>query len=278
MAITNPDGIVNALGGTGTNRNKLRIDKASLTSVVGGQTFSLWRAGGMPAQAVAPTVPEIPTKATLGAMDFINQTLPARSYFLRTELAASQSAVTLEVGDRVAHMGGLSFNIITSQVTTGMDLATLGLVAARLGAANYSDIDWFLDCYADGGATASNATINVTYNDATTGNLNLVAVGGTLRAGRRIALNALRPDFSKFIKGINSVILSASTAAVGNFGFTAANRSFDTDIPTSPKVEVKDWTQVMSIVPPDACLELAIVNSSSGGTGTLRGSIILGHG
>ena len=278
MAITTADGIVNALGGAGTNRSKLRIDKASLTSVVLGQTFSLWRAGGLPAQAAAPTAPEIPTKATLGAMDFINQTLPARSYFLRAELAGSQSVITIEVGDRVAHMGGLNLSLVTSQLTTGMDLATLGLVAARLGAANYSDIDWYLECYADGGATASNATINVTYNDATTGNLNVVAVGGTLRAGRRIALNALRPDFSKFIKGINSVILSASTAAVGNFGFTAVNRLIDLDIPTAPKTEIKDWAQIMEPVPNDACLELAIINGSSGGTGTLRGIIIIGHG
>ena len=278
MAITTVDGIINALGGTGTNRSKLRIDKAALTGAVLGQRFSYWRSAGMPAQAAAPTTPVVPTKATLGAMDFLNQTAPLRSYFLRAEMAASQSSVTIEVGDRVAHMGGLSFNIITSQVTTGMDLATLALVSARLGAANYSEIDWYLECYADGGATASNATINVTYNDATTGDLAVVAVGGTVKAGRTIALNALRPDFSKFIKGINSVILSASTAAVGNFGFTAVNRLVDLDIPTAPKTEIKDWAQIMEPVPNDACLDLAMGCSSTGSTGTLRGIIIIGHG
>ena len=278
MAITTADGIVNALGGAGTNRSKLRIDKAQLTSAVLGQIFSLWRATGMPAQAAAPTTAVVPTKATLGAMDFLNQTLPARSYFLRAELAGSQSSITIELGDRVAHMGGLSFNIITSQVITGMDLATLAVVSARLGAANYSDIDWYLECYADGGATASNATINVTYNDGTTGDLSLVAVGGTVRAGRRIPLNALRPDFSKFIKGINSVILSVSTAAVGNFGFTAVNRLVDLDIPSAPKTEIKDWAQIMEPVPNDACIELAMICASTGGTGTLRGIVIIGHG
>ena len=277
MAITTVDGIANALGGTGANLARLRIDKNSVTGITALQLASLWRATGLPAIGAAPTTAVIPTKATLGAMDFVNQTLPARNYTLRSELASSISATTLEVGDRVAHMGALSLNIITSQVTTGMDLATLGLVAARLGAANYSDIDWYLECYADGGATASNATINVTYNDATTGDLAVVAVGGTLRAGRRIALNALRPDTSKFIKGINSVILSAATGSVGNFGFTAVNKLVGLDFATSGKTEIKAWSEIMTIVPNDACSDLMIIAAGTG-TGTLRGIISLGSG
>ncbi|MBZ4284015.1 hypothetical protein LAJ55_14505, partial [Streptococcus pneumoniae] len=74
----------------------------------------------------------------------------------------------------------------------------------------------------DGGATASNATINGTYNDASTGHLSLLAVGGTIRAGMMFPLTPLIPsaDQGKFIRGINSVILSAATGSAGNFGFT----------------------------------------------------------
>lgn len=277
MAITTADGIANALLGNGANLVRWRIDKGNIFGGAALQLVSLWRAAGLPAQAAAPTTPAIPTKATLGAMDFTNQTSPAQNYILRSELTSSNNTVTLEVGDRVAHMGGLNLNIITSQVITGMDLATLGLVAARRGAANYSDIDWYLEVYADGGATASNATVNVTYNDATTGDLPVIAVGGTIKAGRRIALNALRPDNSKFIKGINSVILSAATLSVGNFGFTAVNKLVGLDLPTAGKAEIKDWPQVGQIVPNDCCADLMVVASTSS-SGTLRGTISVGSG
>lgn len=276
MAITTADGVVNSLG---NNRSKLRVDKASIGNAVAGQAFSMWRANGLPAVGAIPGLTAvIPTKATLGAMDFINQTNPVKSYIAGAALAASVSSISFEIGDRVAHMGGLNLNIITSQTTTGCDLSVLGLVADRLGAANYSDIDWYLECYTDGGATASNATINVTYHDATTGNLAVAAVGGTLRAGRRIQLNALRPDFSKFIRGINSIILSAATGAVGSFGFTAVNRLAEFDNPTAIKIEIKDWAQLrLELVPNDACLEL-MANPTSSITGSLRGTITIAHG
>ena len=276
MAITDPAGIVNALA---NNRTKLKIDKVSFTGPNAGQLFSLWRATGLPAQAIIPaTTPIILTKATLGAMDFTNQTLPAKSYVLLAALANSVGPMSPELGDRLAHMGGLNLNIITSQPITGFDLSTLGLVADRRGNANYSDIDWYLECYTDGGATASNATINVTYNDATTGNLAVVAVGGTLRAGRRLALNGLRPDFTKFIRGINSVILSAATGAVGSFGFTAVNRIVEWDIPTANKTEIQTWAQLgLAQVQNDACLELSLTVPTTL-TGSLKGTIIIGHG
>ncbi len=277
MAITTADGIVNALGGNGANLVKWRIDKATIFGGAALQLVSLWRAAGLAAQAAAPTTAAIPTKTTLGAMDFTNATSPVQNYILRAELASSASSTTLEIGDRVAHMGALNLNIITSQVIAGMDLATLALVAARRGAANYSDIDWYLEVYADGGATASNATVNVTYNDATTGDLALIAVGGTIKAGRRIALNTLRPDNSKFIKGINSVILSAATGSVGNFGFTAVNKLVALDLPTVGKTEIKDWAQIMTIVPNDCCSDLMVVLSAAG-SGTLRGIISVGTG
>lgn len=276
MAITDPAGIVNALA---NNRTKLRVDKGSFSGMASGQFFSLWRASGLPAQAIIPTTtPIILTKATLGAMDFNNQTLPAKSYVMLANLASSVGSLATELGDRLAHMGGLNLNIITSQAITGFDLSTLGLVADRRGNANYSDIDWYLECYTDGGATASNATINVTYNDATTGNLAVVAVGGTLRAGRRLALNGLRPDFTKFIRGINSVILSAATTVVGSFGFTAVNRICEWDVPTAIKTEIRDWAQLgLAEVLNDACLELSGTAIQSL-VGTFRGTIIIGHG
>jgi len=196
-------------------------------------------------------------------------------------LQCSNAAVTMEVHDRVAHMGGLVLNVTTSQ-TVNLDLTSGGLnpPAARLGDSNFSDIQWWLEVYTDGGATASNATINVTYNDGTSGDLTTVAVGGTLRAGRMINLNGLIPSAAagKFIRDINTVILSASTGTAGNFGFTATRQRATLPLFVANKGEVADWAALgFSEVPNDACLVLIQLCSTTS-TGTVRGGGKIAHG
>jgi hypothetical protein len=280
MAITSTNQLIDALA---NNASRIVIDKASLANAVAGQFFSLWRATGQPAQAATPgTTPAIPTSATLGAMGFANQTAPATSYIGWLFASSANSAMSPEIHDRVAHMGGLVLNITTSQTITGLDLSSSGLNlnADRRGDANYSDIQWWLEVYTDGGATASNATINVTYDDATTGNLNVQAVGGTLRAGRMIPLTPLIPTAQqgRFIRGINSVILSASTTVAGNFGFTATRPRTSFPLPLANKSEAFDWAALgLPNVPNDSCLA-AIMLTSTTTTGALRGGGKVVHG
>lgn len=275
--ITDVSGIVNALA---NNSSRLVIDKASIANMTAGGFASLWRATGQPAQGAIPTSSVIPTSALTGAMGFANQTDPVKSYLAWLNLNSANAGTNVEVHDRVAHMGGLVLNVTTSQAITGLDLQSLGLVSARLGDANYSDIQWWLEVYTDGGATASNATINVTYNDGTTGNLNIVAVGGTLRASRMIPLTPLIPTAQqgKFIRGINSVILSASTGTAGNFGFTATRPRTSVGLNVANKTEVFDWAQLGAPeIPNDACLQLLMVCITTS-TGTLRGGGKIAHG
>jgi hypothetical protein len=213
-------------------------------------------------------------------MGFTNQTAPAKSYLAWLNAVSANAATVLEIHDRLAHMGGLVLNVTTSQTVTGLDLSTLGLVADRRGDANYSDCQWWLEVYTDGGATASNATINVTYDDASAGNLNVQAVGGTLRAGRMIPLTPLIPTAQqgRFIRGINSVILSASTGTAGNFGFTATRPRTVGSLNVANKTEVWDWAQLgFPEVPNDACLQ-AVVLCPTTSTGTLRGGGKIAHG
>ena len=275
--ITDVSGIFNALA---NNSSRVVIDKASIANMVAGGFGSLWRATGQPAQAAIPTTSAIPTSTTTGAMGFANQTDPVKSYLAWFNANSPNAGSNIEVHDRVAHLGGLVLNVTTSQTVSGLDLATLGLVSARLGDANYSDIQWWLEVYTDGGATASNATINVTYNDASTGNLNVQAVGGTLRAGRLFPLTPLIPTAQqgKFIKGINSVILSASTGTAGNFGFTATRPRTSVSLNVANKTEAYDWAQLGAPeVPNDACLQLIMMCITTS-TGTLRGGGKIAHG
>ena len=278
MAV-NLDSIAAALGSGSADR--LIIDKASIANMTAGTFCSLWRATGQPAQGAIPgTTPAIPTSATTGAPAITNQTDPVQNFMLWAYAASGNSAMTLEIWDRVAHMGGLVLNVTTQQNITGLNLGASGLnlSAARRGASNYSDIQWFLETYTDGGATASNATINVTYDDDSTGNLNVQAVGGTLRASRLLPLTPLIPTAQqgKFIKGVNSVTLSASTGTAGSFGFTAVRPRTQMPLPVANKGESFDWAQLgLPVIPPDACLMYALLTSTTS-TGTLRGGAKIG--
>lgn len=273
MTVTAVDHVVDGLANA---PERIIIDKSSIANLAAGQFASLWRATGQPAQGAIPgTTPAIPTKATLGAISFNNPTSPVQSYIGWLFANSANNAMTLEIHDRIAHMGGLVLNVTTSQAITGLDLSSGGLnpPSARLGASDYSDINWWLEVYTDGGATASNATINCTFDDGSAANLNVQAVGGTLRAGRLIPLTPLiaTAQQGKFIRQINSVILSASTGTAGNFGFTATRPRTVIDLPLANKTEVCDWAQLgLPNIADDSCLQLVMLTSTTS-SGLLRG-------
>jgi hypothetical protein len=86
-------------------------------------------------------------------------------------------------------------------------------------------------------------------------------------------LNALRPaaSNSKYIKRINSVILSASTGTAGNFGFTVTRPRAYLPLLLANLVNKAKWTDTgLSEVPNGACLELMVIPSTTS-SGTLRG-------
>jgi hypothetical protein len=272
MAITTRDQLIDALG---NRSSRIVWDKANIANAVAGQLFSLWRATGTPGQGAIPGAAAIATSALTGAMGFTNQTLPVTSYYAWQTVATSNNATSIEVHDRLAHMGGLNGTLLTAQ-TVGVDLSTLGLVAARRGDANYSDCQFWLEWYTDTGATASNATVNVTYDDASTGNLAVIAVGGTVRAGRMIPL--VSAVAGRFIRGVNTITLSASTATAGSFGVTATRPRTTVNSNIANKYEQFDWAQLgLPIIPNDSCLQMVMLCSTTS-TGTVRGQGKIAHG
>lgn len=277
--ITTVSELINSLG---NNSSRFILDKASLSNAVAGQYYSLWRATGQPGQGAIPTTAAICTNSLLGGMNFAQQTAPVTSYGGWTQAVCSNAAVTIEIHDRLMHMGGLLGNITTSQ-TVNLDVHSniaSNNLAARIGDSDYDDIQWWMEWYTDTGATASNATINVTYNDGSSGNLTLVAVGGTLRVGRMIALNSLIPsaDSGKFIRDINTVILSASTGTAGNFGFTATRPRMTMPLNVANKTETFDWAQLgLPEIRNESCL-WPIELCSTTTTGTVRGGGKIAHG
>lgn len=275
MTITTRDQLIAALG---NNSDRMVIDKTSLANAVAGTLYSLWTAGGTPGAGAAPTAAALCTSALAGSFQLTNQTDPATTYLAWLALSCTNGAVTIEVHDRLAHIGGLSGTVTTLQ-SAALDLSASGVnvPAARLGASNYSDVQWWLEVFTGLGATGVNATVGVTYHDATTGNLNVQALGANPRAGRFYNLNALIPN-GKYIRGITGVTLSATTGTAGNFGFTATRSRAVCPLFVANKSEVFDWASLgLPDIPNDSCLQLVELCSTTT-TGAVRGSGKMAHG
>lgn len=271
MAITTRDQLIDALA---NNSSRLVIDKASLANTAAGQFFSLWTATGVPGAGAAPGAASVPTKDTVGAFGFTNQTAPATSYLAWLAAQFGNSASNLEIHDRLAAMSGLSGTVTTAQ--GALSLVTTNPGVDRIGDANYSDVQWWLEIYTALGATGVNATVAVTYNDDTTGNLAVIALGATPRQGRLYPL--VSAVAGKFIKAVNSVTLSATTGTAGNFGITATRPRTSISAPLLNKTETFDWAQLgLPEVPNNACLMMLMLCGTTS-TGTVRGQGKIAHG
>lgn len=279
MTLSTRDDFFNAMA---NNSSRLIIDKASLSNVVATQFHSLWRATGQPGQGGIPTTAATCDNTLTGALSFNQQTSPATSYLGILEAMCSNASTTLEIHDRLMQMGGLSGTDTTAQ-TANLDLhaniATDNLVA-RLGDSNYSDVQWWLEWFTDTGASVVNATVNVTYNDGTSGDLAVISLAATRRASLMIPLNGLIPAAAagKFIRDVNTVLLSATTGTAGNFGVTATRYRGASYMPVANARFKERWDDLgIPEIPNESCL-FAIVVPGSTTTGSVRATGKIAHG
>ena len=277
MTISTRDQLIDGLG---NNSSRMVLDKASIASQAAGNYVSLWRATGQPGQGAIPAAAAVCNNAQVGAIGFTQQTAPATSYGAYLEMATSNSAMTVEIHDRLAHMGGLVGNLTGAQ-TVNLDLNSLSEnnLVERKGDSNYSDVQWWLEWYTATGATAVTATVAVTYNDGTTGNLT-VTLAATRPASHMIPLNGLIPaaGAGKFIRGITSVTLSATTGTAGSFGVTATRPRMTLGCPIANFKTIADWAALgLPEIYNGSCLfPLVLTNTSS--SGTVRGGGKIAHG
>lgn len=282
MAITGADSLHLLADALMNNSSRLVIDKASISNAAAGQYHSLWRASGQPGQGAIPGAAATCNNTLTGAMGFTQQTAPATSYLGWAAASTSNSAMTVEIHDRLMHMGGLSGTVTTAQ-TVNLDLnANLASanLTARIGDSNYSDVQWWVEWYTDTGATVVTLTAAVTYNDGTSGNLTAVSLAATRRASFMQSLNSLVPAASagKFIRDVDSITLSATTGTAGSFGVTATRQRGVIPSLVANLSTVMDWGQLgASEIYNESCL-FPIVLCSTTTTGTVRGSAKIAHG
>lgn len=277
MAINTRDKLIDALG---NNSSRIILDKASLTGLSAGNFVSMWRATGQPGQGAIPSTAANCNNTTTGAIQFNQQTSPATSYIAYLDYVSSNSAMTLELHDRLMHMGGLSGTVTTAQ-TVGIDFSgiTADNMVARIGDTNYSDIQWWLEWYTTTGSTAVTATVAVTYNDASTGTLS-VSLAASRPASFLQPLNSFIPSSAagKYIRGISSVTLSATTGTAGSFGVTATRPRVSVSSAVANFKQSADWAELpLSEVPNSSCISPILITSTTS-SGTVRGSGKIAHG
>ena len=274
MAITTRDQLIDALG---NKYQQLFFDKASLSNAVAGQFFSLFTATGTPGAATNPTTAALCDNTTTGSLLWNDPAGSDKTYIGWLASNNANATSNLEIVDRLAHMGGLSGTSATSQ-TVNLDPDALGISAARRGAVNYSEVQWWMEIYSALGSTGVTATVNVDYSDGTLNqNLSAITLGGTPRQGRIYPLHTLAAA-GKYIAKINSVTLSATTGAAGNFGFSATRSLLQTIQTVANFPTVADWAQIgLPEVPTDASLFM-MMQCVTTSTGAVRGYIKLAQG
>ncbi len=276
MTITTGDQLLDALG---NNSTRILADKASITAVAGAY-YSLWRATGQPSQGGIPGAAARCTNNTVGAFNFAQQTAPATSYLAWAAVVCSNTAPGLEIHDRLMHMGGLNGTLTTAQ-TVDLDLnANLGSdnIDARKGDANFSDVNWWLEWYTATGGTAVTATVNVTYNDGSSGNLSAISLAATRPASFMLPLNVFNPTSGLFIRDVNTVQLSATTGTAGNFGVTATRHRSSFPMILANKAEAFDWATLGLPEIYNSSSLFLVMNASTTSTGTVRLQGKIAHG
>lgn len=277
MTITTRDQLINAMA---NNSSRIVIDKGTVT-IAAGAFYSYWRVTGQPGQGAIPSTAAVCDHNLVGSLQFTQQTAPATSYLSLLEVALG-AAHTLEVHDRLMHMGGLSGTVTTAQ-TVGINLdsnLSTNNLAARVGDSNYSDVQWWLEWYTATGSTAVTATVNVTYNDGSTGNLTGASLAATRPASFMLPLNNLIPAAASglYIRGVNSVTLSATTGTAGSFGITATRYRAGVFCPQANARFTSDWASLgIPEIPNSSCLFPVLLTSSTTAA-TIRATGKMAHG
>lgn len=272
MAVSNMDELYAAMRG---GKYNLPINRASLSNAVAGHEMSLWRGTGFPAQGAVPAAAAICNAALTGALPLAARAGSQNRVITQAIAAMATVGHVLRVEDRLAHMGGLSGIVTTAQnalVDLHANLAASNL-AQRIGASDYSEVEWYLEWYTATGASVSTPTAQCTFHDGTTGSVNVSVLGATalpatVAASRRYKLT---PTNGKYIRSVDTVTLSATTGTAGSFGVTAVRNLADiAAIIANVPVPVDVWGLNAPEIFDNACVTLAMITNTTT-TGVVTG-------
>jgi hypothetical protein len=247
-----------------------------------GFNISYWyQTAGFPAAGLAPTTTATAlSNASTGAIPFMQQTSPRTSYLADLNASCPLAGHTVEIHDRLIQISSTAQT--TAQTVTGFDLNSFlstNNIGNRIGDANYSDVQWWVENNVNGVSTVITLTINVTYNDGTTGNLNGLTGYVNQRQSRMFALNNLIPaaDSGKYIRAINTVTSSATITPNG-IAFVATRYRASLYLEIANQIYNSGWTELgMPEIYNQSCLfPIIIAPAANISTVHLDGTIVYG--
>lgn len=264
MAIVTRDQLVAAL----TGAQRFALTKASVANMAAGNLCSLWGAAGFPVAGANPATGSgaAADRTTAGAIPLAALGGGNVGYLARVA-GALGVAGSLVVYDRLVHTSGLSGTVATAQTvnTTALTRYTDG-----------EGVEAWLEWYADTGATAVTATVSYTNQAGTPGRSGTASLGATMRARRILPITLQAGD--RGVRSVESVTLSASTLAAGNFGVTLARRLAILGAPLANLSYEADYARLAAPVVVDgACLALAVLCSTTS-SGLLLGDLAVMEG
>ncbi len=270
MAITGLDELIDAMA----NRSQgVVVNKTALANTAIGLTYSMWRASGIPGAGTIPTAFEVCSATTFGGLA-VTPATSGQLYMARAFMLTSLSLTDVQVHDRLVQMGGLSGTVLTAQTVGASLVSTTSNLDTRIGQSDFSDVQWWIEWYADTGTTARTFTAAVTYQDDTTDNIAVAAAVST-RAGRMMPIF---PAVGKNIKAVNSITLSGTTGTAGNFGVTATRIRTGFSIAIGNAGLLADWAMLgLPRIMANSCLQLVVI-PGSGSSGTIYGTMKIVEG
>ena len=248
-------------GNSGTPENLFfhkvpRIAGAAATTPIAGRGCSLWQYDGMPAGGDVPTVAEVPTRTTQGALPFTAPGGSREKWLIGASIAPLVAGVFL-LYDRLFHIGGLSGTVTTAQTVQGSP-ASPALTRNTGGDGNFA----FYEIYTLVGTTSVTMTMTYTDQSGNTGNTSTINIGATnfreVTRAQRIPL----ATGDSGIRAVESVQLSASTGTAGNFGITIAQPLAWIPVGAAGIAGWRDYTTGLPGIPAidsNACLSLLFI-------------------
>jgi hypothetical protein len=266
-AITDLSDLINRQtgGNSGTPENIFfhkvpRVAGVAATAPVSGRGCSLWTYDGMPAKGDVPTVGDIPTKSTNGAIPFTAAGGGRDKHLIGASITPLTAGVYL-LYDRLFHEGGLS-GISTAAQTIQGSTPTPALTRNTGGAGNIA----FYEIYTIIGTASTTLTMTYTNQAGTGSRTSTINIGATgFREVTRMQRIPLAAGDSG-IQAIEQIQLTATTGTAGNFGITIAQPLAWIPVGAAGTMGWRDYTTGLPGIPvidPNACLALMFIPSAA---------------
>jgi hypothetical protein len=264
MAINTVTDILNA---SANSRQVHRFIRNGSAGVPAGGQWSGWGVSNIAVRSY-PWTGAIPTSAiilnntTAGGLMITNSVSGNGLSIVKASVTAATVA-NIELHDRLMHMGGLDSTLTSSQ-TVSLDLhANIAAdnLAARRGPSDYSEVQWWINVFANLGATSRVAT--VTYNDQNgTSRTCAVTIPANCVGGRMIPI--IPTIDNGFIRSVTSLQLNGSTGVAGNFGVAVTSCRLESTAEVANRIQQHDWMQTeLAIIHDNSCLAPIITNPST---------------